>query len=57
MVLVIEGEKHESILNVISSEVEISKYETPKEIHFINKFVETGTNKIQRTETLRKVLL
>lgn len=33
----------------------ISKYEIPKEIYFVEKFVETPTKKINRTETLKLI--
>ena len=38
--------------NTIFSEV--SKYQIPKEIVFVGKFVETETNKINRKKTLEK---
>ena len=61
MVLVIEDVISSGVEKSLFLKIEklnlLSKYEIPKEIHFINKFVETETNKIQRTETLRKVLL
>ena len=63
LILIIE-QKDKGIENVISSEVEkslydkiknldvLSKFEIPKEIHFINQFVETETGKIQRLKTI-----
>ena len=51
VILVIEGKPFE-IENVIFSE--LSKYQIPKEIVFINNFVETETNKINRKKTLEK---
>lgn len=50
LILVIEGKKQ--VIN-INSLPTISKYETPKEIYFVDEFVETETKKIQRKETLR----
>ena len=42
--------------NVISNKVRnlksLSKYEVPKEIYFVSKFIETETKKIQRQKTL-----
>jgi len=53
MVLIIEDEKSD---NVISNKVKnlntLDKFEVPKEIFFIKKFVETDTKKIQRQKTL-----
>ena len=45
-------EKSQSIRNCISKLNSLSKYETPKEIYFLEKFVETNTKKIQRKKTL-----
>ena len=36
----------------ISNLITLSKYETPKEIYFLDKFIETSTKKIQRKKTL-----
>ena len=33
----------------------VSKYEIPKDIYFIEKFIETPTRKINRTETLKLI--
>ncbi|RLK00335.1 AMP-binding protein [Tenacibaculum discolor] len=54
LVLVIEGEKCNIILNEAKN---LTKYETPKEIYFVNEFVETETKKIQRKKTLDLVEL
>lgn len=51
VILVVEGNSFE-IDNAIFSEV--SKYQIPKEIVFIDKFVETETNKINRKKTIEK---
>ena len=48
LILIIEGEKQ----NIDLSSCNLSKYEKPKSIYFINKFVETETKKIQRLKTL-----
>ena len=49
VVLVIEGEKHELDNSIYES---LDKYEKPKEIIFIPKFLDTATGKILRKETL-----
>jgi len=48
LVLVIEGDKSEFDFNII----DLTKYETPKEIYFVKTFVETETRKIKRGHTL-----
>jgi len=48
LILVIEGNK----TNICLNQFNLSKFEIPKEIHFIPKFVETKTNKINRLKTL-----
>ncbi len=53
LVLVVEGEQQ---LIDFSRVENLTKYETPKQVYFINTFVETETKKIQRTKTLNKVL-
>jgi O-succinylbenzoic acid--CoA ligase len=52
LVLVLEGKSFE-IENAIFSE--LSKFQIPKEIVFVDKFVETETNKINRRKTLEKL--
>ena len=49
LILIVEGEKHD--LDPVVFE-ELDKYEKPKEIHFIAKFVETENGKIKRKETV-----
>ncbi len=51
VILVLEGKPFE-IENAIFSD--LSKYQIPKEILFIDKFVQTETNKINRRKTLEK---
>lgn len=51
VILVIEGKPY-SIENTIFSE--LTKYQQPKEIVFIDQFVETETNKVNRKKTLEK---
>lgn len=52
VILVIEGESYELGHTIFS---ELNTYEIPKEIHFVAKFVETETNKINRKKTLQKL--
>lgn len=53
LVLLVEGEPSEiNLRNVLG----LSKYELPKHIYFVEKFVETKTKKIQRSATLDLVL-
>lgn len=53
VILVIESEKD---LNLDEKAFKnLSKYEIPKKIYYINKFVETTTNKINRNATLKKM--
>lgn len=49
LVLIIEGKPTNVILN---EENNFTKYETPKQIFFVDKFLETETGKIKRRETL-----
>ena len=49
VILVVEGKSFEISTTIFS---ELTKYQTPKEIIFINQFVETETNKINRKKTL-----
>ena len=48
LVLIVEGVKREINYNTI----DLTKYETPKDIYFIKTFVETETRKIKRGQTL-----
>lgn len=60
LILIIEESMKEKINNSIKSAILgkiknsklISDYEIPKEIYFLEKFIETETNKIDRTKTL-----
>ncbi|WP_142786248.1 AMP-binding protein [Changchengzhania lutea] len=53
-ILVVEGEKNEIDPAIFS---DLDKYEIPKEIYTIRKFVETNSGKIQRAETLKQLAL
>ncbi|MDO6738041.1 AMP-binding protein [Wenyingzhuangia sp. 2_MG-2023] len=48
LILIVEGENTD--LNF--TQLNLSKYELPKEIYFLPQFIETKTNKIQRQQTL-----
>jgi len=52
LVLIVEGNQQEINLET----AQLSKFEIPKEIYFVNEFVETKTAKIQRKKTLAKIL-
>ncbi|MHB1147255.1 MAG: AMP-binding protein [Lutibacter sp.] len=52
LILIIEGIKNEDFLNKIQQLKSLSNYEIPKEIYFLENFMETETNKIDRTKTL-----
>lgn len=52
LILIIEGETHSLSENIFSN---LSKYERPKQVHFVKKFVETETKKVKRKETLQKL--
>jgi len=57
LILIIEGESSNVISNAeINLKNVLSKFEIPKEIFFTNAFVETETQKIQRSKTLKKAL-
>ncbi|WGH75934.1 AMP-binding protein [Tenacibaculum tangerinum] len=56
LILVVEGKENSVISNEVSNLAVLSKYEIPKEIYFIPKFIETATKKIQRKKTLAKIL-
>jgi len=52
LILIIEGQEEKLDFSL----VDLSKFEKPKEVYFIQKFVETATKKIQRKKTLNLVL-
>ena len=52
LVLIVEGNSIEISLG----KANLSKFENPKEIFFVNNFIETKTGKIQRNKTLAKIL-
>ena len=54
-VLFIEGENSEFKSNQLK-ELELNKFEIPKEVYFIEEFTRTDTAKIQRKATIMKFL-
>lgn len=52
LILVIEGKQKAINLKEVEN---LSKYEQPKEIYFVDEFIETETKKIQRAKTLSKI--
>ncbi|WP_298778446.1 AMP-binding protein [uncultured Polaribacter sp.] len=48
LILIVEGDKQ----NINFKNVNLSKYQIPKEVYFLNQFVETATKKVQRFKTL-----
>jgi O-succinylbenzoic acid--CoA ligase len=52
LVLVIEGKKHPLGEHIYSS---LDKYEKPKEVFYIEKFIETESGKIKRKEMLESI--
>ncbi|MDO6676120.1 AMP-binding protein [Tenacibaculum sp. 1_MG-2023] len=56
LVLIVEGEKNDVILNEVRNLLGLTKYEIPKVVYFVDKFIETETKKIQRKKTLTKTL-
>lgn len=49
LILLIEGTERDINFTSVKS---LSKYEVPKDIYFLNKFIETDTQKIQRKKTV-----
>ncbi len=50
LILIIEGKPQSQPVAINTAN--LSKFEFPKEVYFVNQFVETETKKIQRTKTL-----
>ncbi|MAU15774.1 MAG: O-succinylbenzoic acid--CoA ligase [Muricauda sp.] len=57
LVLVVEGNATEvqKLLQSIKNIKTLSKYEVPKEVYFVNSFVETVTKKIDRRKTIQQI--
>ncbi len=51
VIIFIEGKPNKDILNKIKNSLDLTKYEKPKNIYFINTFIRTETGKINRLET------
>ncbi|MDP3313992.1 AMP-binding protein [Lutibacter sp.] len=56
LVLIIEGSKNEKVIETINSFDGLAKFEKPKKIYFLNKFIETETQKINKKETLNLLI-
>ncbi len=52
LILICEGIKNDGLLKEIQHLQTLSAYEIPKEIYFLENFIETETNKIDRIKTL-----
>ena len=53
LILIVENDKIlEAIINKVRNLSTLNKYEIPKEIFFVDRFIETETKKIQRQKTL-----
>ncbi|MFA5298172.1 MAG: AMP-binding protein [Lutibacter sp.] len=55
LILILEGIKNDDVLTKVHQLSTLSKYEIPKEIYFLDKFIETQTKKINRKENLKIV--
>jgi len=53
LILLIEGVKNDAIQTKVKELDSLSKFEIPKEIYFLEKFIETPTQKIQRNKTIQ----
>ena len=53
LVLIIEGLENDRIIDEIKNLKSLSKFEIPKKIVYLKKFVFTETQKINRIETLK----
>lgn len=56
LVLIIEGIKNDVVLKAVQQTNILSKYEIPKEIYFMEKFMETPTKKVNRKETFNSII-
>ena len=55
LVLIVEGEFRKDLLKKIKFLNPISKFEIPKEVYFLENFIETTTQKINRIKTLKLI--
>lgn len=56
LVLIIEGEFDSTTLDKVRKVNQLSVYEIPKQIFFVDKFLQTKTGKVKRNETLKTIL-
>jgi len=52
LILIVEGKEDSNLFIKVKTQSGLSKYQLPKEICFLSKFVETETQKINRLKTL-----
>ncbi|WP_299436165.1 AMP-binding protein [uncultured Aquimarina sp.] len=59
LILIVERDGDVKVKETLEERIKhiqtISKYENPKEIHFLPKFIETDNGKVQRTKTLELI--
>ena len=55
LVLIVEGEFNKNLLKEIKVLNSLSKFEIPKEVYFLENFIETPTQKINRIKTLKLI--
>lgn len=52
LVLIVEGKEENTLIDKVFNTRSLTKFEQPKALFFVSKFVETPTGKIQRKKTL-----
>jgi O-succinylbenzoic acid--CoA ligase len=55
VVLIIQGEKDKNLIKRIKSISDLNQYEKPKEIYFLDEFIYTKTDKINRVATVKNI--
>lgn len=55
LVLIVEGEFKKNLLKEIKLLNSLSKFEIPKQVYFLDNFIETPTQKINRIKTLKLI--
>jgi O-succinylbenzoic acid--CoA ligase len=55
VVLIVQGEKDKNLIKRIQSISDLNQYEKPKEIHFLDEFIYTKTDKINRVATVKNI--
>lgn len=53
LVLIVEGNEDLNLMQKVKQLTSLSKFEQPKEIYFLSKFIETPTQKINRKKTIQ----